>query len=490
MSYLGFEPNFRIFSRQLSFMKTLFTLSISLFVCLATTLAQPAFEGSWEGVLKIQGMELPLVVHLNNNKTGYVGKFDSPKQKAFGIPLSTVQVAGDTLVFTVTEAQIRYQGVWVEGDSVVGTFTQAGRGMAMNLRRQIAGKGTAEPLPVVRSQNPAKPYPYNSKEVKIKNKDAKLQLAATLSMPKGKGPFPAAILISGSGPQNRNSEVFDHQPFLVLSDYLTRKGIAVLRYDDRGVAGSTGDFNSATSADFATDAAAAYDFLAKTKGIDKQKIGFIGHSEGGMIAPLAFELRPKAGFVVLLAGVGIPVNELLMEQLQAVGSTEGLSQATIDSQMLINKSIFSWLKQLPVEQAKDSIETLFNKALKKLPIGDVEARQQLELQQKSALKTYTDPWFLYFIQYEPAAALAKVSCPVLALNGDKDVQVIAESNLAGIQAALQKGGNSQVQIEALAGLNHLFQPSKTGAVSEYAEIDITFDEATMQKISDWILQLK
>jgi pimeloyl-ACP methyl ester carboxylesterase len=490
VTILASDFYWRIFRHQMSIMKRLFTLCLLVFFGGFTAMAQPAFEGSWEGALNIQGMQLPLVVHLNNTKTGYVGKFDSPKQKAYDIPLTSVQVQSDTLIFTVSNAQIRYQGMWVTGDSIVGTFTQAGRQLPMNLKRQIAGKGTAQVATVVRSQTPAKPYPYQTKEVKVKNKNAQLQLAATLSMPAGKGPFPAAILISGSGPQNRNSEVFDHEPFLVLSDFLTRQGIAVLRYDDRGVASSTGDFNTATSADFATDAAAAYDFLAKTKGIDKQKIGFIGHSEGGMIAPLAYGLRPNAGFMVLLAGVGIPVDALLLEQLQAVGTTEGLTQTTIDSQLLINKSIFGWLKHLPVEQAKDSIEALFVTALNRLPIGDVEARQQLELQQQSTLKTYTDPWFLYFIRYEPAPVLSQVKCPVLALNGDKDVQVIAESNLAGIETALQKGGNTQVQVEALVGLNHLFQPSKTGAVSEYAEIDITFDTAAMQKIGNWILKLK
>lgn len=471
-------------------MKSRFLLLVIIGIYGSNAFAQPAFEGSWEGMLNVQGMQLPLVVHLTKSKDEYVGKFDSPKQKAFGIPLTTVHAQGDTLSFTVADARISYQGIWVVGDSVVGTFTQAGRGFGMNLQRQATGTGTVSPVAVVRSQNPAKPYPYLSKDVKIKNKSAKISLAATLSMPVGKGPFPAAVLISGSGPQNRNSEVFDHQPFLVLADFLTRQGIAVLRYDDRGVAGSTGDFSKATSADFATDAAAAYDFLAKTKGVDTRKIGFIGHSEGGMIAPLAYGLRPDAGFLVLLAGVGIPVNELLLEQLQAVGRTEGLTQATIDSQLLINKNIFGWLKDLPVAQSKDSIQALFATALNNLPLGDVEARQQLESQQTSTLTTYTDPWFLYFIRYEPAPALALVKCPVLALNGDKDVQVIAQSNLAGIQTALQKGGNMEVQVETLAGLNHLFQPSKTGAVSEYAKIDTTFDASALQKISAWILKLK
>ena len=471
-------------------MKSRFLLLVLIGLYGSNAIAQPVFEGSWEGSLNVQGMQLPLVVHLTKSKDAYVGKFDSPKQNAFGIPITTVQAQSDTLRFTVADARISYQGIWVIGDSVVGTFTQAGRGFVMNLHRQAAGKGTAAPMAVVRSQSPAKPYPYLSKDVTIKNKSAKITLAATLSMPAGKGPFPAAVLISGSGPQNRNSEIFDHQPFLVLADFLTRQGIAVLRYDDRGVAGSTGAFSKATSADFATDAAAAYDFLAKTKGIDARKIGFIGHSEGGMIAPLAYDLRSDAGFLVLLAGVGIPVNELLLEQLQAVGSTERLPQATLDSQLLINKSIFGWLKQLPVAQANDSIQALFTNALKKLPLGDLEARQQLESQQASALNTFTDPWFLYFIKYEPAPALAKVKCPVLALNGEKDVQVIAQSNLAGIQAALQQGGNKAVQVEALAGLNHLFQPSKTGAVSEYAEIDITFDAGALHKISSWILELK
>jgi len=471
-------------------MKTTLSLLIILLLMAATAFCQPPLEGHWEGALQIQGTQLPLMLHFNADKSGYAGKFDSPKQKAFGIPLSSVTVQGDTLIFTLAEAQIRYQGKWVQGDSVVGTFTQAGRDFPMNLVRVQLGQGAPNPQPVLRSQTPTQPYPYTYKEVKIQNNVDKIQLAGTLTLPKGKGPFPAAILISGSGPQNRNSEVFDHQPFLVLADFLTRQGIAVLRYDDRGVASSTGDFSKATSADFATDAAAAYDFLAGTKGIDKGKIGFVGHSEGGMVAPIAYGLRPKVGFMVLLAGVGIPVDVLLMEQLQAVGTAEGLSQTAIDSQLVKNKSIFGWLKQLPVSVALDSINGLFDAAFQKLPLGAVDSRKQLERQQASALKAYTDPWFLYFIRYEPASKLTAVKCPVLALNGDKDAQVQAASNLAGIQAALLKGGNTQVEVAALTGLNHLFQPTKTGAISEYAEIDTTFDVAAMQKISNWILSLK
>lgn len=459
-----------------------------VFSCFSTS-AQSTLAGSWEGVLRVQGIELPLIVHLQHQKDVWTGTFDSPKQKAFGIQLSSVQVAENRLEFKVDQAQIHYEGVLREGDSVVGTFAQAGREAKMNLYRMKKGATPMKIEAKIRPQTPQPPFPYLNKTVKIKPKGQQHQLAGTLSMPAGKGPFPGVVLISGSGPQDRNSEVFEHQPFAVLADYLTRRGIAVLRYDDRGVAASTGSFEGATSADFAMDAAAALRFLQRQKGIRKDQIGYIGHSEGGMIAPLAHGIWPETKFAVLLAGVGIAVDSLLMEQIVAVGRSEGIEPAVLDSQLLVNRKIFGWLKSKSATEARDSLEAFFTQQSKIIGAEDEKAQKQLETQKSAALKTFFDPWFYYFIRYDPDAALHALQIPVLALNGDRDVQVLAGSNLAGMAASFAAAGNEAVTLKSLPGLNHLFQPSNTGAVSEYAEIDITFDEGCMQLIADWILGL-
>ena len=457
-------------------------LLLVLFGCVVT--AQPSLEGSWHGNLQVMGTTLPLVIHIKKEKTGHSGSFDSPAQKAFGIPATEVVVTDGQLLFKQADAGISYRGDWREGDSIVGVFTQMGRDMLLHLKRLNQGEQPVMPAKPKRVQQPSAPIPYQVKEVKFKNKSAGIQLAGTLTLPDGKGPFPGVVLISGSGPQNRNSEVFDHAPFLVLADYLTRQGIAVLRYDDRGVAESGGSFSGATSADFATDAAAAWDFLRKQKGIDKARVGFAGHSEGGMIAPLAYALRPETGFLVLLAGVGMPVHELLLEQLQAVGAAEGLSQAEIDSQLQINTQLFRWMRELSPKDAEANFRTWSEEQL--FLVQDEEASKRLETQLNATRELFTDPWFMYFIQYDPHAALKAVRCPVLAMNGSKDVQVLSTSNLAGIERSLKAGGNAAVTVVEMPGLNHLFQPCESCSVSEYSQLEITFDPAAMQRIAEWV----
>lgn len=465
-------------------------MHLILVLCLSLPLfstGQKLPAGDWEASLKIQGTELPLVIHLKQKGDGWEGSFDSPKQKAYNISLTSVALRADTLEFTHKQAGIRFLGLF-QADSIPGNFSQGGKTFPMTLRRVQGAPATV--AETIRPQQPKPPFNYSIRDVKIKNKAAKLTLAGTLTVPAGKGPFPAVVLISGSGPQNRNSEVFDHQPFAVLAHHLTQAGIAVLRYDDRGVGESTGDFNGATSEDFAGDALAAWAFLRKQKGINKNKVGLIGHSEGGMVAPIAFARQPEPAFVVLMAGVGIPVTDLLAEQMQAVGQSEGLSQAAIDSQLNTNARIFGWLKNLPVTQARDSLQAYLAAQKNQLPAGDAAAREQFDNQAAGALRTYLDPWFLYFIGYDPRPNLMKLSCPVLAINGDKDVQVLAASNLQSIEAALKAGGNKHYKICSLPGLNHLFQPAKTGAVSEYATIDTTFDPAAMEVIASWIKGLE
>jgi pimeloyl-ACP methyl ester carboxylesterase len=303
-------------------------------------------------------------------------------------------------------------------------------------------------------------------------------LAGTLTLPQGNGPFPAAILITGSGPQDRDESLMGHRPFAVLADYLTRHGIAVLRYDDRGTARSTGSFEGATTADFATDAAAAYAFLRGRPGIDRNKIGYIGHSEGGMVGPLAAPDSPGLAYMVLLAGPGERTRDLLEAQRRAIGQTMGLSAAELDQAGPLNSRLLEIAAgDLPQAEAEAAMRAvLTDEAL--AGAGLTPAQRDL------MMARVLDPWFRWFLRYDPGPALRALHMPVLALNGSLDRQVLPEANLAGIRAAL--AGNPDVTITLLPGLNHLFQNARTGGIGEYAEIEETMAPVALQTVADWI----
>ena len=443
----------------------------------AQAAAKPAvpsdIDGIWLGTLDAGATKLRLVLKIANGPDGLTASLQSPDQSQQWLPANSATRSGDSLNFTIESLGVVYDGKIDAGlNSIDGTFTQGGRPLPLALKRV---KDQAE-LETRHPQNPVKPYPYREEEVTYANKAAGNTLAGTLTIPPGKGPFPAVLLISGSGPNDRDETVFGHKPFLVLSDYLTRKGIVVLRVDKRGVGKSTGDLAHATTADFATDAEAGVQYLKTRAEADPRRIGLIGHSEGGTVAPMLAAGDPGVRFIVLMAGPGVPGDQIIVEQgrliEEAAGATKEKAAQDADKQ----RELFAL-----VEKEKDG--AILDKELRANLAGRVP-----DAQIDMAIQQVTSPWMRYTLTYDPATALRKVTCPVLALNGEKDMQVSAAQNLPAIKKALEEGGNKQIEIDEMPGLNHLFQTAKTGSPTEYAQIEETISPVALDKVASWILK--
>jgi fermentation-respiration switch protein FrsA (DUF1100 family) len=456
-----------------------FILSILAILTTLTVFGQD-ITGQWNGLLNVQGKQLRLVFNINKVDTGFKSTMDSPDQGAKDIPVTTTSFENSTLKLTIESAKIEYEGILGKDNKIVGNFKQAGHAFPMNLSREKIEKEK-----LVRPQEPTKPYPYYSEDVTFKNEKAGITLAGTLTLPKKEGVFPAVILITGSGAQNRDEELMGHKPFLVLSDFLTKNGIAVLRYDDRGTAQSTGNFKNSTSLDFATDALAAVNYLQTRKEINKQKIGLIGHSEGGLIAPIVATNSKNVSFIVLLAGPGLPGNQLLLLQQKLIAEAAGMSQADILKAQEVNKTAFNIIaKSKSPEQLKTDLTAYMIQVSKNdpnKPTGMTDA-EYVKIQTDKILT----PWMVTFLTFNPAPTLERVKCPVLALNGAKDLQVAPKENLTAIKEALLKGGNKNITTKELPNLNHLFQECKTGLPQEYATIEQTFAPTALNEILDWI----
>jgi pimeloyl-ACP methyl ester carboxylesterase len=302
-------------------------------------------------------------------------------------------------------------------------------------------------------------------------------------LPRGKGPFPVALLITGSGPQDRNESLLGHKPFLVLADYLTRRGIAVLRVDDRGVGGSTGSVPDSTTENFAADVMAGIEFLKTRKEIDPEKIGLIGHSEGGAVASMVAAQNGDVAFIVLMAGMGLTGEEILYLQGAMIMKASGASAGQLAKQRATQESMFKILKE---EKDPATAEKRLHEELSRNLTE--EAKKKSEQAIAAQIKRANTPWFRYFLTLDPRPALRKVKCPVLALNGENDLQVPATENLREIEAALKAGGNKDVTIVSLPKLNHLFQTSETGSMSEYAKIEETIAPVALKTIGDWVLK--
>jgi pimeloyl-ACP methyl ester carboxylesterase len=340
-----------------------------------------------------------------------------------------------------------------------------------------------------RPQDPQKPFPYREEEVTYSGKQPGVRLAGTLTLPKGrKKAFPAVLLVTGSGPQDRNETMLGHRPFLVLADYLTRRGIAVLRVDDRGVGGSYGASGSDTSASYAGDVQAGIEYLATRKDIDPTRIGLLGHSEGGMIAPMVASKSSGVAFVVLMAAPGVKGEDLLEEQAALVAKARGASDEMIAMNREMQKKMFTL-----VLQGKDYIATetelreLWGQAKDKMSADDIRAMGDPDVVARQQIRAVMTPWFRYFLSYDPREALEHTHCPVLAINGELDLQVPARQNLPAIEAALKSGGNPDVTITELPRLNHLFQTAPTGSPAEYAGIDETLSPVALKTMGDWIV---
>lgn len=440
--------------------------------------------GSWFGRLNAGAISLRIVFNLSLvEKDSLVATLDSPDQGAKNIKIGPVVLNGKEIQIKAPLLLAEYNGTIKNDTLIEGTFKQAGASLPLNLTKLKAV------FTLNRPQEPVPPFPYASEDVTFRNDKFNITLAGTLTVPAGKGPFPAAILITGSGTQNRNEELLGHKPFLVIADYLTRNGIAVLRYDDRGAGKSQGSPFDATTADFATDAEAAFNFLKTRKEISPTAIGLIGHSEGGIIASVVAASNPGICFVISLAGISVRGEKITEWQARDIGRASGADEKEIQKGIATNRKLLAVVKKEPDDiKAEEKMVALYRKILQKENTSAENIDKAVAILRKTS-GSATYKWTRYYLTTNPADYWKKVKCPVLALNGDKDLQVAADENLNAIDKAVKSGGNTNVKTIKLPGLNHLFQHCKTGLVSEYGEIEETFSPEVLRVMTDWILNL-
>ncbi len=443
--------------------------------------------GLWQGSIQVGATPLKLVFQIDAGKEGKLrAKMISLDQGDAVVPCKTVEFSEKKLVIELPDVGAKYVGTYDEKVmSFSGTFTQGTMKFELTLK-------PIEKLPTKkRPQVPMKPYPYIEEEMIFTNPKGDFQLAGTLTKPKGDGPFPAVVLVSGSGPQDRDESLFGHKPFLILADHLTRAGFAVLRYDDRGVGESKGKFAGANTHDFADDAFAAVQFLRSRKEITGTKIGIIGHSEGGLVAPIVAATHPKEiAFIVLLAGPGLRGDVILSTQTQDILESEKTKPEEIAVAMkLQNEALKMAISKKDTKELREALPEFVKTFLKALT---EEERKHFEEVTPEAIATkleaLLDPWMRHFLKHDPAPVLKQVKCPVLALFGERDVQVSAKPNAEAVRAALKLGKNERSQVTILSGLNHLFQKCQTAKLSEYGELEETMNPAALKAISEWLLK--
>ncbi|MEC9488925.1 MAG: alpha/beta hydrolase, partial [Halanaerobium sp.] len=447
-------------------MKRRYSLVLVLFITLfllfqgQSLAAEMDLTGTWEGQLN----GIRIVFHIEMEDGSYVATMDSPDQGALGIPVSGVTFEGGKVKLVIAAIQGSYEATLTsDGQKMAGTWSQSGYNLPMDMERRQDGDKAS----VNRPQEPQPPYPYQEIEVTYLNEEDDVKLAGTLTVPDGDGPFPAVLLITGSGSQDRDETLLGHKPFKVIADFLTRKGIAVLRADDRGVGGSTGNPATVTTADLARDALAGVAFLKTRLEIAREEIGLIGHSEGGMIAPMVAVESEDVAFIILLAGPGLPGDEVIMYQVEAIARTGEITEAALEQSLTEQRKILDIVINVKDDQeAARKIRTILEDAVNNMSESDreavINAYGSLDNYYQQTVNSLLLPWYRFFISYDPRPTLSRVKCPVLAINGSKDLQVAAEPNLTAIKEALQEAGNDQVTVKELPGLNHLFQHSETG----------------------------
>ena len=417
------------------------------------------FSGSWLGSLNAGTVELRLIFNIEVRDGALSATMDSPDQGARGIPMGEVTVTGDSLTIAAPLLNGVYRGVITTSSLITGVW---------------------------RPQEPVPPFPYIETEILFENSEAGIKLAGTVTRPSETGRYAAVILVSGSGQQNRDEEVFGHKPFKVLADYLTRKGIVVLRYDDRGVGGSGGDPSGKTSADFATDAAAAFSYLESLPYVSKNMTGIIGHSEGGLIAQMLAAENGKVDFIVTLAGPGTTGREVLVDQSVIISRLGGMPEETIELNNALNNIIYNIIEEEGnVEKAVKLISEKVENALDREGVQP-DQRESILASVTGSINESSYNWLRFFILSDPSVYLEKIECPVLALNGEKDCQVPAAKNLEAIKTVLTESGNGNATVMLFPGLNHLFQTAGTGLPAEYNKIEETISPEVLAIIAEWI----
>lgn len=430
--------------------------------------------GTWKGKLSLPTGQLTIVFNITRDDGGYKATCDSPDQGAKGIPTQSTTFAGSTLTIQIPAINASYEGKLKEDGKVHGTFTQ---GIPLTL---VLGKGEIEKPK--RPQEPQPPFAYRTEDVTFGNEEAGITLAGTLSLPQTGSRFPAVVLITGSGAQSRDEELMGHKPFLVIADYLTRNGIAVLRFDDRGTAQSGGNFDTSTSIDFATDVAAALRYLGSRKEINPKKTGLLGHSEGGSIAFMQGAKNRNIAFIVSLASPGVKGDSLMLKQVEAISKSQGMRDAVWQMQAPVFRNRYALLTQ---DKSADLLkQELYEDAMKYIPTGT--ANDNLKKQIEREIDTMTTPWYIQFIQHNPTNDLRNITCPVFAVNGEKDIQVDAAVNLKAIEDNIRSNGNRKVTTKSYPGLNHLFQHCRQCTVGEYGQLEETISPEVLKDIASWI----
>lgn len=468
--------------------------AILLLLLLTITAKAQSIVGTWYGTINISSVKLNIIYHIQKNGIGFSATMDIPEQGAKGLPMDKVEFSDNIITIEVAQFSMKFKGTFLpDSNKINGTIDQGARSIPL-----ILSPNKIEIVPqktVARSQDP-KDFPYQQEEIKFINTKAGNTLAGTLTMPYDGKASKIVVLITGSGPQDRNEEMkaFNHRPFLVLSDWLTRRGIAVLRYDDRGVGKSTGSAGmngNATTEDFSDDTEAAVNYIQSRPDLKQLSIGLIGHSEGGMIAPMVASRNPAVKFIVLLAAPGVPISELMLQQTVDQMKLNNLPTDVVKYSTASNKNLYNLIKQHPElssQQMNDKIDAFLHEDLSAYPKEILGNNSIDDIIKKSAIQTHL-PWFHYFLRFTPSDYLKKVTCPVLALNGTLDTQVQEKANLAAIRESLKKGNNKNFQIVPLEGLNHLLQKAQTGAVSEYSQIEETMNPIVLETTANWINKL-
>lgn len=430
-----------------------------------TTTPAGDLAGTWEGPLAVGSQSIRVVFRIRPDGMAVM---DSPDQGARDIPVDTPSIDGSKVRLNIPSLRGQFEGRRSDdGTIITGVLSQGGVTLPLVLTR--TSTTVAE---LVRPQNPLPPYPYRAEEVAFDNAEAPgVRLAGTLTLPDGDGPFPAAILISGSGPQDRDETVFGHKPFAVWADALTRRGIAVLRYDDRGTAGSTGDFSASTIADFTRDAEAAFAFLASRPEIDPQRVGLIGHSEGGIIAPLVVQEGAQPAWVVTIAGPAVKGGDILVEQVRRMAEASGLPAEVVAA----NTAVQAELMAVVERHADDGA------AARRDALASLQKQGMPEAQAEQTASQISADWFRWLVAHDPASSLAALDVPLLALYGGKDVQVPADQN-APVLSRLKP----DAEVVVLPTLNHLMQPATTGLPDEYEAIETTIAPEALATVVNWV----
>jgi len=473
------QQKFKIMKRDRIALIVLF-----LFITTGIAMSQRSLkdiEGPWTGTLTEGGAQLSMVFRFTMTEADTVkATLDVPAQGAVNLPLGRVTFKDDTLTVDAPMIKGHYRGTFSSDSTLTGNWTQLGKKYPLDLKKSTA------PVTFNRPQEPVKPYPYREEEVTFRNSVENFDLAGTLTLPDGAGPFAAVVMITGSGQEDRNETVFAHKPFLVIADYFTRNGIAVLRYDDRGFGESKGNAANATSLSFADDAAAAVAYLLGRPEINPTKIGLAGHSEGGLIAPIVASKDNNIAFIVSLAGTGVSGYNIMAKQTRDILAASGSSEQEIEEAWATNSNLFKIVLAQPDQRkaAKEAMEW-YSKDLDSKGLAPDERRDKMAVFAQG-IGQVNNPWMRYFLSTDPAVFWKEVNCPVLALNGDKDLQVNYEQNLPAIKTAVFSGGNKKVKTIVLPGHNHLFQHCTTGAPAEYITIEETFSPEALEIIMKWI----